>query len=146
VPLAGVSALAREHDGFIVDQWGVLHDGTRAYPGAIECLARLRAAGKRVVILSNTGRGEDEVADIMAGMGIARDSYDRCITAGQHAREALAQRRLAFHARLGRRCYAFTRAGDASLLDGLGLELVDAVEAADFLAVLGIDSPERVKA
>jgi HAD superfamily hydrolase (TIGR01459 family) len=146
VPLAGVAGLASAYDGFIVDQWGVLHDGTRAYAGAIECLERLRAAGKRVVILSNTGRGEEEVAAIMAGMGIEPRLYERCITAGQDLREALARRSHPFHARLGRRCYAFTRAGDASLLEGLGLELVSEVGAADFLAVLGIDSPGRTLA
>ena len=43
----GMAALAREFDGFIVDQWGILHDGTRPYPGALECLRSLREAGKR---------------------------------------------------------------------------------------------------
>jgi HAD superfamily hydrolase (TIGR01459 family) len=141
VALAGVAALARAFDGFIVDQWGVLHDGTRAYPGAVECLERLQRGGKRIVILSNTGRGEEEVRGIMAGMGIDPSLYDRCITAGQEARDALAARRHPFHARLGKRCYPFTRAGDVSMLEGLGLELVDRAEHADFLAVLGIDSP-----
>ena len=144
--LEGVAALAREHDAFIVDQWGVLHDGTLAYPGAIDCLERLRSAGKGVVILSNTGRDETQVAEVMARMGIAPSLYDRCITAGGDARRALARRTSAFHARLGRRCLAFTREGDTSVIQGLGLELVGEVRDADFLLVLGIDSPRRTLA
>ena len=43
--------------GFVfIDQYGVLHDGQRPYPGAIEALATLKAREARVVILSNSGR------------------------------------------------------------------------------------------
>ena len=51
--IAGLSSLLGRFDGFIVDQWGVLHDGVTAYPGAIECLRQLRAAGKHVVVLTD---------------------------------------------------------------------------------------------
>ena len=68
-----VRELARDHDGFIVDQWGVMHDGTRAYPGAIDCLERLHAAGKHVVVLSNTGRPKAEnIRKGGAGVQLAR--------------------------------------------------------------------------
>lgn len=144
--LEGVSALARGFDAFILDQWGILHDGTRAYPGAIECLERLRAAGKHVVVLSNSGRREDENLRLMAQMGFERRLFDRCISAGEDAREALERRTLAFHARLGRRYYAFTRDDNVSLLEGLDLERAGRIEDAEFLVVIGIDSPPRVAA
>jgi HAD superfamily hydrolase (TIGR01459 family) len=69
--------------------------------------------------------------------------FDRFIGAGEDARAALAARSTAFHRALGARCYAFTRDGDHSLIDGIGLEIVGSVEAADFIAVIGIDSPQR---
>ena len=144
--LEGVSALARSFDAFILDQWGVLHDGSSPYPGAIECLERLRAAGKHVVVLSNSGRSEEENLRAMAKMGLAGSLFDRCISAGDHAREALQLRSHPFHAALGRRYYAFTRDDNVSLMDGLGLERVARVEEADFLIVIGIDSPPRVAA
>ena len=53
---SGMAEVASRYDGFLVEQWGVLHDGTTPYPGAIACLERLRAVGKRVVLLSNSGR------------------------------------------------------------------------------------------
>ena len=31
------------------DQWGVMHDGKLAYPGAVECIDRLAEAGKKIV-------------------------------------------------------------------------------------------------
>ncbi len=53
---SGLADLASRYRGFIVDQWGVLHDGGAPYPDALEGLAELRAAGKRVVLLSNSGK------------------------------------------------------------------------------------------
>ena len=143
MPLAGVAALCEPFDGFILDQWGVLHDGTRPYPGAVECLERLRAAGKRVVILSNSGRDEAGNVRLMAQVGFERSLYGRFISAGDHARDAIRDRATPFHASLGRRFYAFTRDDNATLLDGLGLERVGSVADADFLMVIGIDSPLR---
>jgi len=140
-PLAGVSALARDFDGFILDQWGILHDGTTPYEGAIECLEQLRRAGKHVVVLSNSGRNGAFNAGLMAKMGFHAGLVDRVVSAGDDARAAIERRSHAFHRRLGPRYYAFTRDGDISLLDGLPLRRVTRVEDADFLAVIGIDSP-----
>ena len=139
----GMSSLADRYDGFILDQWGVLHDGTRPYAGAAECLQRLHDAGKRILVLSNSGKREVENLRVMASMGFDVALLERCVCAGEEARRAIETRADPFHSALGRRCFAFTRAGDRAVLEGIGLEFVDRVEDADFLAVLGIDSPQR---
>ena len=144
LPVAGMARLAEAFDGFILDQWGVLHDGTRSYAGAAECLARLRSCGKRIVVLSNSGKREDYNLDLMRRMGFATDLFDRFVSAGEDARHAIGARTTAFHRALGTRCFAFTRDADRAVLEGIGLEFVDRVEDAQFLAVLGTDSPRRL--
>lgn len=139
-----VSALAGHFDGCIVDQWGVLHDGTRPYPGAAKCLQRLRAVGKRIVVLSNSSKREAEGLALMAQMGFDNRCVTRFVSAGEDARRALIARADRFHRALGTRCYTFTRDGDRKLLEGIGLEFVDRVVDAQFLAVLGSDSPQRL--
>lgn len=146
VPLAGVSALAAAYDGYILDQWGVLHDGSRPYSGAAECLQRLRASGKRIVVLSNSSKSETDSLALMAQMGFDTRCIDRFVSAGEEARNALRARADTFHSALGTRCYAFTRGGDRALLEGIGLEFVERVEDAQFLAVIGSDSPARLLA
>jgi len=43
------------YDGFILDQYGVLHNGQSALPGAAECVSELATThGKSLIILSNT--------------------------------------------------------------------------------------------
>ena len=51
--------LADRFDDFIVDLWGVVHDGQHPYPGVLETLTRLKAQGKRVLFLSNAPRPAD---------------------------------------------------------------------------------------
>jgi len=146
IALPGVSALARDFDGFIVDQWGVLHDGSRPYPEALDCLERLRAAGKHVVVLTNSGRTEAANIRLMESIGFPARLFDHVVSAGEDARNAIVGRATPFHARLGRRCYAFTREGERSIFEGIGLEFTDRVAEADFIAVIGIDSPRRTLA
>ena len=141
--VSGIAALIPDYDGFILDQWGVLHDGVKPYPGAIDCLRQLRAAGKQVVILSNSGKRNDHNIRLMAQLGFDPALYERFIGAGDDARSAIVERRSDFHRRLGSRCYPFTRDGDHSLLDGIGLTFAASVDEADFLAAIGIDSPRR---
>ena len=56
VPLPGIESLIENFDVFFLDQYGVLHDGAAPYPGALQCLRMIRASGKRIVILSNSGK------------------------------------------------------------------------------------------
>ena len=143
VALTGVCALTADFDGYIVDQWGVLHDGSHPYPGAIDCLERLHQTGKRVVVLSNSGRREADNVRLMEQMGFPVRLLERVVSAGEDARAAILARSTPFHAKLGRRCYAFTRDGEHSILEGIGLTFAATVEAADFLAAIGIDTPRR---
>ena len=59
--ISGLRELAPHYDGFIVDLWGVLHDGLAPMPEAIDCLRLLIDAGKRIVLLSNAPRRADDV-------------------------------------------------------------------------------------
>ncbi|MEN9061746.1 MULTISPECIES: HAD-IIA family hydrolase [Ponticoccus] len=42
-----------DYDAYILDAFGVLNRGEAPIPGAVERIARLRAAGKRLVVLTN---------------------------------------------------------------------------------------------
>lgn len=141
--IAGIADLADRFDGFVLDQWGVLHNGVQPYPGAIDCLRRLRAAGKRIAILTNSGRRSDFNREQMVRLGFAPDLYDLMVTAGEDARHALERRQDPFYATLGERCFVISRDDDRSILEGLGLTFTTQVDGADFLFVIGMDSPRR---
>jgi len=140
--VSGLAVLAARYDLFLIDQYGVLHDGAAAYPGVVACLERLRAGGGKVVVLSNSGlRAADNEARLSA-VGIARDLYDICLSSGEVAWRALAEGRLpAFVG--ARRCVLLTRGERPGFLDGLDLEMTEDAARADFVLLSGSDAPAR---
>jgi HAD superfamily hydrolase (TIGR01459 family) len=135
----GFAALAGRYDGFIVDLWGVVHDGVRPYPGAIDCLSRLRALGKPVVLLSNAPRRAHAAAAGMRAMGIADDLYTGIVTSGEVTHRLLRDRDLPAYAALGRRLYHLGPERDRNVFAGLDLDRVARPEQAEFLLNTGPD-------
>jgi len=141
----GIAALADRYDGFVLDLWGVLHDGVRAYPGAADALARLRDAGRRVVLLSNSPGRRASVAAKMERMGIGPCLYDGLVTSGEETFLALRDRPDAFHAGLGRRIHHIGPAPDAHVFEGLeGYAFADAPADADLAVVTGADADATI--
>jgi len=135
----GLGAIADRYDGFAIDQWGVLHDGQEAYPGTVECLRRLAALGKVVVVLTNSGKRSAPNAKRIESMGFKPDYYTAVVSSGEATWSALANKTDPYFAQLGQRCLLFSQGGDRSVVEGLDLELVDTVEQADFILLGGID-------
>ena len=133
----GLSALADRFDGFVLDLWGVLHDGVTAYPGAVECLRRLRAAGKRVAILSNAPRRASEVARRSAELRILPELYDVIHSSGEETWLHLKERPDAFHRGLGRAAFHLGPVRDRGLLEGLDLAETTDIGKASFLLNTG---------
>jgi HAD superfamily hydrolase (TIGR01459 family) len=136
-PVAGLSDIAADYDLFLIDQWGVLHDGRTPYPGAIEALERLRETGARVIVLSNSARRTSLGVANMTSIGIAETLYDHLVTSGEDTWNCLRRRTGPFYSKLGTRCLMFTWGGDRGLLDGLDLVPVENVEQAEFILAVG---------
>jgi HAD superfamily hydrolase (TIGR01459 family) len=142
---SGLADIASRYRGLIVDQWGVLHDGERPYPDALDCLARLRAAGKGIVLLSNSGKRTAINRERLIEIGIDDSLYDHIVTSGEASWQALAERKDPFFLGLGRRCLLWSRSGDRSVVEGLTLAVVDRVEEADFLLLGGVEDDARLE-
>lgn len=54
VVLRGLNDVINRYDVFLLDQFGVLHDGANPLPGVKEALETLNTLGKKYLILSNT--------------------------------------------------------------------------------------------
>lgn len=145
----GMAGIAGRYDGFILDLWGVIHDGVAPYPGAIDCLSRLRDAGKRCVMLSNAPRRSFAAIDMLRGMGIGDDLYTGLVTSGEATHLALRDRTDPWFAALGRQVLHIGPDRDRNVLDGLDLVLVDRPQDAAFVLNTGPDDhlgPREVSA
>jgi len=136
--LPGLAPLMADYDGCILDVWGVMHQGGPAYPEALDCLRHLRAAGKRVVFVSNAPRLAAQVEAVLRGKGVEAAHYDAVVASGDAARQALADRARARFDGLGHRYLLLGPPGSDDLLDGLGYAAAD-IAGADFLLGIGLD-------
>ena len=133
----GVAELAPRYDGVILDLWGVVHDGTAPYPGVLDCMAALKRADKRIVLLSNAPRRADDVIRRIAGIGVPRALYDDVMSSGEEAWRALHERSEPFYAALGRNCLHIGSERDLEIRGGLDLGFVEDPADADFLLNTG---------
>ncbi|WP_416208063.1 TIGR01459 family HAD-type hydrolase [Chelativorans sp. M5D2P16] len=135
-----LKALSERFDIFLLDQFGVLHDGNAAYPGAVEALAHLKAAGKRVVLLSNSGRRAGPNEGRLERLGFPRASWDRLVTSGEVAWHLLSGHGPEKRIPPGSRCLYFARDGDRTAVEGLDLQLVEDGADADLVLIAGSEA------
>lgn len=134
--LNGIGALVSGQsagDGYaaiICDIWGVLHDGVAAYSGAAECLAKLRAAGLPVILLSNAPRPSQLIIPQLSDFGYrcgGDGHYDAIVTSGDATRSAITD------GYYGQSIMHLGPERDLPLLDGLDIEFAGPGQAAAVL-------------
>jgi len=135
--LPGFAPLADRYDGFILDLWGVVHDGTAPFPGVLDCMERLIGAGKRLVLLSNAPRRSEDVVRRIARIGVPERLYHAVMSSGEETWQYLYRRDEPFYAALGRRCLHIGSERDLEIREGLDLVFVDVPAEADFILNTG---------
>jgi len=137
--IQGLSEIADRFDHVLLDQWGVLHHGEAVPAGARDTLAALRRAGKRVLVLSNSGKRAAANAARLAGLGLAPEAYDGLLSSGEACWRLLQRRDRPPFDRIGRHCLLVTRGDDRSIVEGLDLSPARDVRDADFILLAGLD-------
>jgi HAD superfamily hydrolase (TIGR01459 family) len=90
--LSGLSDIAARYDVLLCDVWGVLHDGRRAFQKPAEALARFRAAGGTVVLITNAPRPNGPIRAQLDRLGVPREAYDDIVTSGDSTVALIAAR------------------------------------------------------
>lgn len=121
-----LNAIAGEYDAIVFDQWGVLHQGTSAYPGALEAISTLAAGRAKLGVLSNSGKRASLNAERVGAMGFDVAAFDSVMTSGEALWRDIAAGRIAarnFHPVTG-------AAGDAEVwAEGLSIAFCDDANA-----------------
>lgn len=137
--IGGLSEVSAQYGGFILDLWGVVHDGLQPFPQTIETLKALKKTGACVFLLSNAPRRAHVIAAILDGMGIGPALYDGLVTSGEATHVALRDRYLQ---QWGRRCYHLgDLERDANVYADLAINIVPTVADADFILATGVEHP-----
>lgn len=129
--IRSISELIPDYDGFIIDLWGVMHDGTQMYPGAHKALEAIHAAHKPAVFLSNAPRPHARAEESLTRLQVPKHLYKTVVCSGGVAREVLNST----HA-YGKKYFYLGPGKDEDVLDGLDFEQTS-LEHADFVICAG---------
>jgi HAD superfamily hydrolase (TIGR01459 family) len=137
--IAGLHEILDRFDHVLLDQWGALHEGQAVSPAARDCVARLRAAGKHVVILSNSGKRALDNERRLAKLGLPRGEYDLLLTSGEVTWHGLRDHTDPVFAPFRGTGLLIARDGDTGILEGLDIRRTEDIAAADFILLAGLD-------
>lgn len=120
--LSSIAEVAPGYDAWLCDVWGVVHNGVRSFPSAVEACRRYRETGGVVLLLSNAPRPASAVSAQIGALGVPPDAYDAVLTSGDLTRTLISERSDC-------RLFHLGPARDKPIFDGLDLHFVGAEEA-----------------
>lgn len=85
----GLCEIASRFDGMLIDQFGVIHDGQRLYPGTLRVLSELHALGIPVAVMTNSGKRAEANRQRLVKMGVPRHHFVDAVSSGEVAFSSL---------------------------------------------------------
>src|SRR5215470_663117 len=87
--VASIKEIGSRYRAWLVDIWGVMHNGHRAFASAVEATRSFREQGGMVVFLSNSPRPSPGVQEQLTRLGVPPACYDATVTSGDLTRHEL---------------------------------------------------------
>jgi HAD superfamily hydrolase (TIGR01459 family) len=84
--ITSIASVGAARDAWLVDIWGVMHNGVKPFVPAVSACEKFRAAGGTVLLLSNAPRPASGVAAQLDRIGVARTAWDAIVSSGDAAR------------------------------------------------------------
>lgn len=130
-----VAPFAERTGAWLVDIWGVMHNGVTPFVPAYEACQIFRDAGGLVVLVSNSPRPHQAVAAQLDRIGVPRTAYDAIVSSGDVARTLI-------EAYAGRSVFHIGPERDLPIFAGIDVQRVG-VEQADAAVCTGLLDDER---
>ena len=125
------------YDAFILDQWGVIHDGNKGYLNAIQCVEKLYSKKKILTIISNSSRKKEETIMRLPNLGFQPAHFHEVMTSGEMIWSSLKNKNNSEVKNLGKRCFhIYDQTKNEGEIFQKGLEkyiFVKNIEDADFI-------------
>jgi HAD superfamily hydrolase (TIGR01459 family) len=139
--IGGLREIADRFDLFLVDQFGVLHDGVAAYPGAIDGLIKLTSHGRTVVVLTNSGKSSAANRARLDALGFKDSGFNAVVSSGEVALQYVKNGALGPPFVRGADICVIGRHGDSYAFSSDDFTLVARPQDATFLVFAGSDAP-----
>lgn len=141
---SGIRELADHYQYFIFDVWGVIHDGSAAYPNVVENIKYLRTQNKKICFLSNAPRRSFKVASVLQKFGITPDLYDFILTSGEATYLDFKKNQENGFEDFGKNYFYIGPEKDIDLLQGLNYKMVEDPAPANIAITTGFDHDDSI--
>ena len=84
-----LSEIYDEYDAFLIDLWGVMHNGIKLNASAINTVKKLEEKGKRIIFLTNAPRPTEKVVKFLKKLKMEEKLLKNVVTSGEAALNSL---------------------------------------------------------
>ena len=126
-----LSEIYKNYDTFVIDLWGVVHNGMMLNPKAIEAIEQLENNSKKIVFLSNAPRPSSKVINFLLKMNMNKKYLSNVMTSGEAAMHAINKNEF------GKKFYHLGPPRDTSVFEKVKDNQVD-LESCDFILCTGL--------
>jgi HAD superfamily hydrolase (TIGR01459 family) len=135
----GISDISDSYTGFIIDTWGVLHDGEKVFESAVDCLKELKARNKFVLLMSNSEKDAVQTSAELKKLGLPDGLYNEILTSGELLKQGIEKQNDGIFTGLGKTCFLVGGERSRNFLKGISVDVVEKIESASFLFISGWD-------
>ena len=129
--LEHLSEIYKLYDTYIIDLWGVMHNGIELHPEAVKVIENLGAKKKRIVFLSNAPRPCKGVIEFLRKMKMDEKYLKNVLTSGEAALDSLKKNKF------GKSFFHLGPERDKPLFEGLEKNKTT-IEKCDFILCTGL--------
>lgn len=134
ITINSIVEIINNYENYIIDQWGVMHDGNVGYRHAIETINYLEKNNKNLFIISNSSKRKKSSKERLPKLGFNKKSFINVQTSGEMIWQTIHNKYA--NLEIKKKCFhIYNDIKEDGLLfrDGLNLSFVDSIDEADFI-------------
>ena len=128
--------ICNEYDAFLIDLWGVMHNGVRLNESAMNTIRELEKKSKKIVFLSNAPRPTKKIVEFLKKLRMEEKFLKNVLTSGEVAMNSLKKNKF------GEKFYHLGPQRDDSLFSDIKKNQTN-LEKCDFILCTGLFDEEE---
>ncbi len=134
IKINSILEIINSYENYIIDQWGVMHDGQYGYEHAIETINYLYKENKKLFIISNSSKRKKSSEDKLPDLGFKKKFFININTSGEMIWQTL-QKKFSKLTNKKKCFHIFDNIKEDGFIyrEKLNLLFVDSIEEADFI-------------
>ena len=140
-PIVNISRIIENYDTIVLGMSGVISEGAGILPEAKDALQKLKKAGKKIVLLTNSAMRVEDIVKMLQENNLPLNTFANIVSAGEIMHYMFKLRKGNF-ATIGNSYFNLGSSNDNVIFSGLEYEAVDKLGQADFLFMGSTTHPQ----